>query len=155
MSSARPQRDAYDQLLAGLPAGNIFELRSKPGRGRSTVLALVHQATGGAFLTVRDFVDSLDKRHPLALEEGVYEVLLDALREHSCVIVDDFHVATAVTRGGCGFYPRNGLLNAPMTVIAAYATAAGKRLILGGDGQLPEALSQRAYSYSIGRFRAD
>ena len=141
------QRDAYDRLVAALPAGNIFELRSKPGRGRSTILSLIHAAKGGAFLTVRDFVECLDKRHPLALEEALYEVLLDALREHDCVIVDDFHVATAVTRGGCSFYPRNGLLNAPMTVVAAYASAAGKRLILGGDGHLPEALSQRSYSY--------
>ena len=27
------QRDAYDRLVAALPAGNIFELRSKPGAG--------------------------------------------------------------------------------------------------------------------------
>jgi transitional endoplasmic reticulum ATPase len=146
------QRDAYDRLVAALPAGNIFELRSKPGRGRTTVLSLIHAAKGGAFLTVRDFVACLDKRHPLALEEALYEVLLDALREHDCVIVDDFHVATTVMRGGCGFYPRNGLLNAPMTVVAAYASATGKRLILGGDGQLPEAFSQRSYSFSISRF---
>lgn len=100
------QRDAHDQLVAALPAGNIFELRSKPGRGRTTVLSSIHAAKGGAFLTVRDFVDRLNTRHPLALDEALYEVLLDALREHDCVIVDDFHVATAVTRG-CGFYPRN------------------------------------------------
>jgi transitional endoplasmic reticulum ATPase len=148
------QRDAHDRLVAALPAGNIFELRSKPGRGRTTVLSLIHAAKGGAFLTVRDFVDRLDKRHPLALEEALYEGLLDALREHDCVIVDDFHVSAAVMRGGCGFCPRNGLLNAPMTVVAAYASATGKRLILGGDGQLPEALSQRSYSFSISRFEA-
>jgi hypothetical protein len=76
------QRDAYDRLVAALPAGNIFELRSKPGRGRSTVLSLIHGAKGGAFLTVRDFVASLNKRHPLALEEALYEVLIDALREY-------------------------------------------------------------------------
>jgi transitional endoplasmic reticulum ATPase len=148
------QRDAYDRLVAALPAGNIFDLRSKPGRGRSTILSLIHAAKGGAFLTARNFVESLNKRHPLALEEALYEVLLDALREHDCVIVDDFHVATAVTRGGCSFYPRNGLLNAPMTVVAAYASATGKHLILGGDGHLPDALSQRSYSYSISRFEA-
>jgi hypothetical protein len=145
------QRNAHAQLVAALPAGNIFELRSKPGRGRTTVLSSIHAAKGGAFLTVRNFVDCLNTWHPLALDEALYEVLLDALREHDCVIVDDFHVATAVPRG-CGFYPRNGLLNAPMTVVAAYAAATGKRLILGGDGQLPEALSQRCFSYSIGRF---
>jgi transitional endoplasmic reticulum ATPase len=148
------QRDAYDRLVAALPAGNIFELRSKPGRGRTTVLSLIRAASGGALLTVRDFVDSLSKRHPLALEEALHEVLLDALQKHDCVIVDDFHLATAVTRGGCGFYPRNGHWNAPMSVVAAYASATGKRIILGGDGHLPDALAQRAYSFSIGRFTA-
>ncbi len=71
------QRDAYDRLVATLPAGNIFELRSKPGRGRTTVLSLI-RATGGA-LTVRALMSSLNKRHPLALEEPC-EVLLDAAK---------------------------------------------------------------------------
>ena len=39
-----------------------------------------------------------------------------------------------------------------MTVLAGYAAATGKRLIFGGDGQLPDAISQRVYSVSIKKF---
>ena len=146
------QRLACDQLMAALPAGNIFDVRCKPGRGRTTVLSTLHGALGGAKLTTKDFFSRLSTRHPLALEEAIYEVMLDALREHDCVIVDDFHIAAAVMSGACHFYPRSGLLEAPMTVLAAYACAAGKHLIIGSDGQVPDALSQRYYSFEIGKF---
>ncbi len=146
------QRQAFDQLIAALPAGNIFDVRCKPGSGRTTVLTALHGALGGARLTAKDFFSRVSTRHPLALEEAIYEIVLDALRDHDRVIVDDFHVATAVMRGACHFYPRNGLLEAPMTVLAAYACAAGKQLILGSDGHVPEAFSQRYYSFEIGKF---
>src|SRR5579875_1651931 len=48
------QRAAYDKLMAALRASSIFELRSKPGRGRSTVLQALHSVVGGAFITLRD-----------------------------------------------------------------------------------------------------
>jgi transitional endoplasmic reticulum ATPase len=146
------QRLACDQLLAALPAGHIFDVRCKPGRGRTTVLSTLHHALGGAKVTIKDFLARLNTHHPLAMEESIYEVILDALREHDCVIVDDFHIATAVMRGACHFYPRTGLLEAPMTVLAAYTCAAGKHLIIGSDGHVPDALSQRYYSFEIGKF---
>ena len=149
------QRDAYDRLVAALPAGNIFELRSKPGRGRTTVLSLIRAASGGSLTTRGDFVDCLNKRHPLALEEALTEVLLDALQKHDCVIVDDFHLATAVTLRSMRVYPRNGHWNAPMSVVAAYASATGKRLIFGERRALTRCTAQCAYSFSIGRFTPD
>ena len=91
-------RAVIDQLVAALPAGNIFDVRCKPGRGRTTVLSALHGALGGTKVTIEDFVTRLSTRHPLGLEEAIYEVILDALREHDCVIVDDFHVATSVMR---------------------------------------------------------
>ncbi len=146
------QRDACKEILAALPCGNIFELRCKPGRGRTTVLTQLHVAMGGTFLTAKEFVNSLGTHHPLALEEAFYDVVFAALREYDHVIVDDLHVVTAVMRGACHFYPRTGLLASPMTVLAGYAAATGKHLIFGGDGQLPDAISHRAYSFAIKKF---
>ena len=60
--------------------------RSRPNDG----LVGPSRAVGGAKLTVKDFLNRVNTRHPLALEEAIYEVVLDALREHDCVIVDDF-----------------------------------------------------------------
>jgi hypothetical protein len=146
------QHAAHDAVMAALPAGNLFELRAKPGRGRTTVLGALHEALGGALLTVEDFVVALDQRHPLALEEALFERMYEALREHDRVIVDDLHVATTVMRGGCHFYPRSGLLDAHMTFLVAYATSAGKTLIVGSDGHVPEAIARRYFSFAIGKF---
>ncbi len=52
------QREAYDGIVAALPAGHIFELRAKTGRGRTTVLQALHATLGGAMLTLRDFSTS-------------------------------------------------------------------------------------------------
>jgi transitional endoplasmic reticulum ATPase len=149
------QQRAYDWFVQTLPIGNIFHLWSNDGRGRTTVLAALHQTFGGVLLSVKDFVDATLDRHPLALEDSLYQVVLDALKQHDCVIVDDFHVATAVMAGHCHFYPRSGLLNAPLTVVATYAIAAGKKLIVGSNGTLPDPLSARAYSFEIEEFTDD
>src|SRR5262249_44410037 len=71
------QREAYNKLMAALPASSVFELRAKTGRGRTTVLQALHGALGGALITLRDFVEALDKRHPLAMEESYYSLVLD------------------------------------------------------------------------------
>jgi hypothetical protein len=73
------QRAACEAVVAALPVGRVFELRSKTGRGRTTVLSALHTALGGSLLTVKDFVAALDKRHPLALEEVLFERIYDAL----------------------------------------------------------------------------
>ena len=148
------QQEAYNRLVAALPAGIVFELRSKPGRGRTTLLRTLHAAMGGAFVTLQDFVDALINRHPLAMEEAYYELLLAALREHDTVIVDDLQVANGIMQG-CGFYLRSGLLDAPMNALAAYAAAAGKRLVFGSDGKMPAPLAQRCYTVAIGKLTPD
>ena len=61
------QQRAYDGLLHALPVGNVFVLSGDTGSGKTTVLREVHGATGGAFLTLSDFVNAMRSRHPLAL----------------------------------------------------------------------------------------
>jgi ATP-dependent 26S proteasome regulatory subunit len=149
------QSPIYESLLAALPAGSVFELRSKCGLGRTTVLEKLHSAVGGTLVNLDHFVAALEGRHPLSLEETLFNVLFDAIRQHDHVIVDDLHLMTAVMRGGCHFYPRGGLLDAPLKVLAAYAAAAGKKLILGTDGNVPEPISQRHYSFALRKFRPE
>jgi ATP-dependent 26S proteasome regulatory subunit len=149
------QRRAYDWFLQSLPLGNIFHLWSPTGRGRTAILAELHQKVGGTLVTIKDFVEAFRGRHPLALEESLYEVLIDALERHDHVIVDDFHLATAAMSGCGGSYPRAGLLDAPMAVLAAYAAQTGKKLILGTTGGLPEPLNERCFAYNIDSFAPD
>src|SRR5947207_4594445 len=83
------QQRAYDGLLHALPVGNVFVLSGDTGSGKTTVLREVHGATGGAFLTLSDFVNAMRSRHPLALEETFFQMVMDAFGANKCVLVDD------------------------------------------------------------------
>jgi transitional endoplasmic reticulum ATPase len=148
------QQSAFDDLRAALSLGSVFTLWADTGRGRTTVLRELHREFGGVLLTLRDFVAAAQKRHPMALEDALYDLVFEALRQQDYVFVDDLHVATAVMSGGCHFYPRFGYLDAPMTVLASYAGDAGKKLVVGtADGRLPGPLRERGYSFDIDDFK--
>lgn len=124
--------------------------------GKTTLLQELHRQQGGAFLNMRDFVDRLQSRHPLALEETFERMVMEALREHDTVILDDLHLITAVGSGCYGnAYPRPQFLNAPAATIAAYATEAGKRLIVGSDDGVPGPISRRAFGVGIREFEVE
>ena len=148
------QQKAYDWLLATSEISSMLHCWSRTGRGRTTVLAELHRSLGSSLLSIHDFVDATQRRHPLALEDALYDVVFQALRESDCVIVDDLHVATA-TMNDCHSYPRSGFLDSPMAVLAAYAASSGKKLILGTNGCLPDPLRKRTYSYRIENFGAE
>lgn len=145
------QQKAFDWFLYAAEIGNVLHCWCRMGRGRSTVLGRLHHTLGGAFLRIQDFVEATSGRHPLALEDALYNVVFQALRDNDCVIVDDFHVATS-TMNSCHFYPRSGYLDSPMTVLATYTVESGKKLILGTDGTLPAPLSERSFGYRIDNF---
>lgn len=140
------QQRAFNWINRHHRKSPILQLGGQSGGGRSTVLRKVHRELGGAFLTIADFVEASRGLNPLALEEAIAQPLLAALRQHDVVIADDLHVATAVM-SGCRFYPRSGWLDAPLSVVAAYAEAAGKTLILGTPRySLPDAFEELALS---------
>ena len=139
------QRRAYDWFLQSIDIGNIFHLWADTGRGELPFWSSC-TANLAALVTIQDFVEAIRDRHHLRLEDSLYQVLLDALQKHDHVIVDDLHLATVVM-GGCGPYPRTGLIDAPMTVLAAYAAQTGKKLIVGTGGGLVEPLNEHAVSH--------
>jgi SpoVK/Ycf46/Vps4 family AAA+-type ATPase len=103
---------------------------------------------------MRDFVDRMQARHPLALEETFTQMVLDALQSHDVVIVDDFHLLSSVV-SGCHTYPRAGFLDAPMMALVTYALEAGKKLVLGSQGGAPEPARDRGYSWTIRKFTVE
>jgi ATP-dependent 26S proteasome regulatory subunit len=148
------QKRAYERLLAGLEIGSILRLWGGVGRGKTTVLAQVHQKTGGVFLSMKDFVDASAKSHPLALEETFYKLVLDALQSHSVVIMDDVHLLDLFS-GGCYAYPRTGFFNSVMMGLCSYAIEAKKKLIFSTTSHLAEAAEQRSYSFGIEKFKVE
>src|SRR5207244_9922695 len=113
------QQQGFEQLLRLLPLGNVFALTCAVGSGRTTLLHLVHKKVGGAFLHMKDFMEALRERNPIALEETFEELVLGALNQHSHVIVDDLHLLSNVV-GSCNhFYQRRDLLDAPLTTLTS------------------------------------
>jgi ATP-dependent 26S proteasome regulatory subunit len=148
------QQNALESLLCGLQIGSIFRVWGGVGRGKSTVLKEVHQQTGGAFLGMKDFVDASSQKHPLALEETLYNMVLDALKAHPVVIVDDFHLLD-LYHAGCHFYPRSGYLNSVIMGLCNYALETDRKLIFSTTQHLAEAAAQRSYSFGIDKFKVE
>jgi predicted AAA+ superfamily ATPase len=146
------QQAAFDGLAAGLAHNHIFVLSGDTGMGKTTVLRAVHRNVAGVFLSMKDFLDAHKAHHPLALEETFASLVMDALAAHDHVIVDDLHLLAAVV-SGCGAYPRVGLLNIPLTVLATYAAEAGKKLIFGCSPHPPDPIHQRSLDYRIHDFQ--
>ena len=148
------QQQAFEYLTTGLRVGSILRLSGGVGRGKTTILKELHKQTGGAFLNMKDFVEASAKAHPLALEETLYRLLLDALNAHPVVIMDDVHLPD-LSAGGCHFYPRSGYFNSIMMGLCAYALESGRKLIFSTGNYLAEAAQQRSYSFRIERFKAE
>src|SRR6266852_2941470 len=111
------QQQAFDLLGHELSLGHILTLGGGTGLGRTTVLRKLHARIGGAFLGAPEWTERLGRQHPLALEEAFEQMVLEALRDHDVVIVDDLHLVTCVV-GGCNWaYPRKGLLDAALTTL--------------------------------------
>jgi len=133
------QQSAFNGLKYGLPIGNVFVLWGDTGHGKTTVLRELHNFFGGTYLHAKDLMDEMQDRHPLALEEAFGRLVMDALKNHDCVVVDDLHMLTDVV-GGCSNYPRANLLEVPLKSLATYAAKTGKKLIFGIDHGTPRAL---------------
>jgi tRNA A37 threonylcarbamoyladenosine biosynthesis protein TsaE len=145
------QQKAFDSLSQVLPLGHVFVLRGDGGMGRSTVLRELQRAHGGVLLEMKGFLDAHRPSHPLALEETFESWVFTALQRHESVLVDDLHLLTGVT-DGCGGYPRAGFFNVPLTTLAEYAAATGKKLVFSVAGHVPHPLHARGYPGSIGDF---
>lgn len=143
------QKIAYDGIMHGLEIGNILVLWGKPGMGRTTVLNKLHSALKGAFINMKDFLDAMRTKHPLALEETFEQIVMKRLREKKHIIIDDFNILIAVIGNGSPMYFRNGFFNAPLTVISTYAVESGRKLILCCNGQSPAPIHQRCYYFGI------
>jgi transitional endoplasmic reticulum ATPase len=146
------QQRALDGLQRLLPRGSVFLLQAKSGQGRSTILAELHRAHGGALVGMREFFHVLGSRHPQAIEESFEQLLIDALGTNSHLFVDDLHLLYHVVGGSCHFYQRNQLIDAPLTTVASAAAAAGKKLIFGLDDHAPEPVRLRGHAVGIPDF---
>ena len=147
------QKESFDWLVAAWEMSPILHLWTPDGYGRSKVLHALHKRFGGVRIGLKDFVSFSGNRHPLALEDALYDLVMKALSENDIVFVDDWHVAAAAPGGSCHFYPRTGYLDSPAGAIASYVQDSGKKLVVGTDGSLSQALRDRCVPYGIKPFQ--
>jgi transitional endoplasmic reticulum ATPase len=146
------QQRGYDELRRLLPLGNVFVLAGNDGLGRTTVLRQLQRELGGAFLNVKDFTATLRQHDPAALEESFELTVLQALEAHDLVVVDDLHLLSNVTSHH--FYPRYGLLDAPLTTLTTFAAEAAKKLVFAGGLEMPRPIKDRCHFARIREFEA-
>src|SRR5579863_8719244 len=79
------QQRALNGVSAGLSIGRVVTLTGSAGMGKTTLLRHVHAVHGGAFLTTKEYIDTLRPCHPLAMEETFEQLVMDALLAHDCV----------------------------------------------------------------------
>jgi transitional endoplasmic reticulum ATPase len=144
------QQRAYEGVLRALSIGNLVVLWGGPGMGKTTVLREIQRASGGALLTMNQFVDAMRGQHPLAMEETLGQMITAELAAHDVVILDDLHLLSNVV--SCStFYPRQRFLEAPLAALTASVAETGKKLLFGfGHEQgVPNAIHQRCYFRGI------
>src|SRR5688500_17124688 len=111
------QEKAFNYLTEALPIGKIFVVWSHTGMGRTTILQKLHKEHGGKFLSMKDFIDAIRKENPLAMDEVLEQMLMDALSSNDLVVMDDLDLIYDVICG-CGFgspYPRGKFVEAILT----------------------------------------
>ncbi|MFO0928034.1 MAG: ATP-binding protein [Gemmataceae bacterium] len=141
------QQTLCDGLLAALPHGSLFVVQAGTGLGKTTLLHEVHHRHGGILLSMRDLVDRMRSRHPLALEETFVEWVEQALASTDCVLLDDLHLLRNVT-DGCGTYPRASYLEIALAALVGRVTA-DKKLIVSDGGWTPPVVTNRAATFGL------
>src|SRR4029077_603522 len=105
------------------------------------------------FLGMKDFTSALRQRDPAALEETFEQLVLQALEAQDTVIVDDIRLLSTVTSHH--FYPRYGLLDAPLTTLTSFAADSGKKLVFATVHEPSRPIKERCHFARIREFGAE
>ena len=133
-------------------SGDLVVLQGEAGCGKSTILQHVHEAKGGVYLGVGDFMRSLAAHSPLAIEEAWTSLMEANLAEYDLVIMDDLHLIGNVGNGYNNL--RTGLFEVAVVAILESVKRASKKLVLGYGGSPSESVCERAQTCKVGEFAA-
>lgn len=151
---APTQQLAFERARKVLPETSLLVIWGATGTGRTTLMEALHAETGGAFITIRDFVERMAEQDPLALEETFQSLVMDALVRNDAVFVDDLQLIDNVVC--CNpMYTRKGYLYGAYTALASYAAAAHKQLVLSTPGKAPPPLHERCVFAGIEQLTPD
>jgi len=149
------QQEAFDHLLEAFPKGSVFVVWGATGMGKTTMLQELHRMRGGAYLTMKSYVDELRKVHPIQMEETLEQMLMNTLDRNEMVILDDLNLLYDVMCG-CGYnsaFPRKDFIEAILTSVTTYAVAADKTLVFGNQGNTPGPIANRSYQSGVKKLK--
>jgi ATP-dependent 26S proteasome regulatory subunit len=142
VSLAPSQQRALDALLDVVPRSPLTVLHVEGGRGRSTIVEVLHASLGGALLRARDLMEALQHEHPWSIEETFHRIVFRALERDDVLIIDDMDTIASMLTGQCGPYPRPMFVLVSFAALRAYAEQSGKRVVFAagphsffGDGR--------------------
>ncbi len=101
---------------------------------------------------MKDLLPAMTEAHPLSIEESMANLMLEALDNHECVVVDDLGLLCEVVGSCSHFSPRAKFIDTIMKAVASRVYDSGKSLILGGEN-LPAAFDNN-WPWGIKRFTA-
>lgn len=152
------QKEVYETLETGYPIGSVLVLWGSSGMGKTTILEEFHRKHGGQFINMKQFMEALDKEdNPFKIEEVFERLIMNAYKRSKLVILDDLNLLYDVVCG-CSHiesYPRAKLIEGPLKTITEYLAKTGKKLVVGNDGRVSEALSNRCYYAGFKKFTVE
>src|SRR5258706_3404226 len=100
------QTTAVQFIQRALDRGSFVTLSGKSGLGNTTVLREIQAQTDAEYLNMKDLLDAMQDRHPMALEETIEQIVMHALQKSNIVIFDELNLVTDFVNGRCRLYPR-------------------------------------------------
>jgi transitional endoplasmic reticulum ATPase len=146
------QRSAAHEIFGGLACGDLVALQGDVGLGKTTVLRAVQSKAGGVFLSMREFMQALDRRQPFAIEEAWMQLMEAAFEKHDLIFLDDLHLIAAAVGGYS--YPRANLLDAAIAAVLEHK-AKTKSLVVAVEEDAPEQIKRRAQTFKIADFTCE
>lgn len=124
------QQVAHDRALALSNEHSLIALVARPGDGRTEILQRLALSRNGQYLRMADFADDIKAFKPLQIEEAIAHRLLEVVKAHKTVIVDDFDALQSLIFN-CYGKARPTVWRPAFDFILRYLETSDKKLILG------------------------
>jgi transitional endoplasmic reticulum ATPase len=148
------QRQAYEFLSQWFGRVPVLHLWASSGMGKTTVLKKLKDHLRAHWIDPSVLIQSVSQGHPFAIEEGIIQVLTDAMDSHSVIIIDDFDHFYRHSQA-CNGYIRSNYCETVLKVLIQKAADRNSQLIIATEGSLPSDISERSWSYSISSFQCE
>ncbi len=145
------QSEAMEFLIAWQEQKPILHLYSGTGMGKTEVLKQYQAQTKAHWLDVRPFVSQVNGMHPLAMQDAMWSLLRQAIKMYKKIIIDDFHLYFDYATS-CHSNPRGSYHETVAKALLLAVSESGGQLILGSDGNLPDAFSDPQWATPIAAF---